>query len=165
MAQTASVVTNKLRSLFAAGEGLPGTLSVIADLSGTPLPTFSTQQLIAQNVAPDVIEKSVATKYPAVHVYCSKVSNQLREKFRTFSGQVEMVAEVRVSQDRLEGLETVMQLYTDAVTRVLDQNRGDWGSGVFYTGGYEIAYGPVKHGGKNFLQIAKITFTAELSSN
>ena len=59
------------------------------------------------------------------------------EKFRTFSGKVRTVAEIRVSQDRIEGLEDQLRLYVDAVTQILDSNRGSWGLGAFYTGGYE----------------------------
>ena len=76
-----------------------------------------------------------------------------------------MVVEVRMSQDRLDDLDRQTQWHADAVTRVLDENRGDWGDGVFYGGGYEISYGPVKHGGRNFLQIAKIVFTVDISLN
>ena len=144
---------------------MPAAASVMADLNGITLPVFNPHQVIAQNVAPEVIEKSKATHYPTVHLYCGKVINQLREKFRTFSGEAHMSIEVRLSQDRLDGLETMLQVYTDAVTRVLEQSRGDWGDGVFYCGGYEIAYGPVKHGGRNFLQIAKVTFVTEISTN
>ena len=32
-----------------------------------------------------------------------------------------------------------------------------------YNGGYEINYGAVKHGGRNFLQIAKITLDVDIS--
>ena len=165
MAQTASLATTKVNSLLIAPEGLPAALSLIADLSGIQLPAFQPSHVIAQNVAPDLVERSHVNKYPTVHIYCSKVKNTLREKFRTFSGEIEMVAEIRVSQDRLDGLEILVQCYTDAVTQVLDSSRGDWGEGLFYAGGYEINYGPVKHGGQNFLQIAKITFTVDLSSN
>ena len=80
-------------------------------------------------------------------------------------GEAHLVVEVRLSQDRLDDLETRMQLYVDAVTRVLDEHRGDWGNGIFYCGGYEVDYGPVKHGGRNFLQTAKINLTVEISTN
>ena len=42
------------------------------------------------------------------------------------------------SQDRLEGLEEPLEIDVDAVMRMLDQSRGDWGDGMFYTGGYEV---------------------------
>ncbi len=96
-------------------------------------------------------------KYPVVHVYSDRVRNLLTEKFRTFSGKVRTVAEVRVSQDRIEGMEEQLRLYVDAVTQVLDANRGSWGEGAFFTGGYEVSIDPVQHGGRNFLQIAKVS--------
>ena len=101
-------------------------------------------------------------KYPVVHVYSDRVRNLLTEKFRTFSGKVRTVAEVRVSQDRIEGLEDQLRLYVDAVTQVLDANRGSWGQGAFFTGGYEVNFDPVQHGGRNFLQIAKVSFEVDL---
>lgn len=99
-----------------------------------------------------------------VQVYCGKLTNALREKFRRFSGDAQMIAEVRVSQDRMDGIESVVHLYADAMSQLLDQSRGDWGDGVFYAGGYEISYGPVKSGGKHFLQIAKVTFVLQISN-
>jgi len=101
--------------------------------------------------------------YPAVNVYCEKIVNQLKEKFRNFSGIAMMAIEMRVSQDRLEGIEDQLQMYTDAVTQVLDQNRGDWGEGMFYAGCYEAALGPVKHGGQNFIQVGKVSFNVGVS--
>ena len=70
---------------------------------------------------------------------------------------------MRVTHDRLEGLDQMAQAYVDALTQVLDSNRGDWGDGLFYTGGYTVTYQPVKHGGKNFLQTAKVSFDLQVS--
>ena len=53
-----------------------------------------------------------------------------------------------MSQDRIEGLEDQLRLYVDAVTQVLDANRGSWGQGAFYTGGYEVNFEPVQQGGQ-----------------
>jgi len=137
--------------------------SLAAEKAAAILSDALRQEIVAQNTAPELAEKTVGAKYPAIYVYCGKVSNLLREKFRTFSGEAQMAAEVRVSHDRLEGLEAQTQLLAEAVTGALDVQRGDWGDGMFFGGGYEISYGPVKHGGRNFLQIAKVTFTVEVS--
>jgi len=96
-------------------------------------------------------------------VYADRVQNLLTEKFRTFSGKVRTIVEIRVSQDRLEGLEETLRLYVEAVTQVLDVNRGSWGEGAFFTGGYDASIEPVRHGGRNFLQIAKVTFEVDIS--
>ena len=55
------------------------------------------------------------------------------------------------------------QLYTDAISQTLNQNRGDWGHGLFYAGGYEVSFGPVKHGGRNFIKSAKISLDLDAS--
>jgi hypothetical protein len=63
----------------------------------------------------------------------------------------------------LEGLQDGLETYTDAVRQVLETSRGDWGDGMFYSGEYQASFGPVKHGGKNFIQTAKITFEVGVS--
>jgi hypothetical protein len=57
-----------------------------------------------------------------------------------------------------------LQAYVDAITQVLDNSRGDLGDGTFFDGGYEVTFGGVKHGGRHFLQIAKVLFVLEVSA-
>jgi hypothetical protein len=150
--------------LTADGSGLPAVLEALNIQQGLNVPRIAAQQILAQSVPPDFAEHSTIINYPLVYVYCTKVVNQLLEKFRTFSGNAQVVVEARASQDRLDQLETNLQAYTDAITQVLDTNRGDWGDGVFFAGGYEVTFGGVKHGGRNFLQIAKVAFDLEISA-
>jgi hypothetical protein len=126
-----------------------------------PIPTL---YVVTQNMAVEIWERASVVKYPLVQIYSDRVRNLLTEKFRTFSGKIRTVAEIRVSQDRIEGLEDQLRLYAVAVTQILDSNRGSWGQGAFYTGGYEIAFDPVKQGGRNFLQVAKVTFEVDMSA-
>ena len=163
MAQVGSVGARKLVQMLAGGDGLPASVAAVAEAANESLQPIGAAQIVAQNVAADLIERSSTVRYPAVHVYCEKLSNTLREKFRTFSGKAHLAMEVRSSQDRLEGLERQVQLYVDAVTAVLDRHRGDWGDGLFYGGGFEVVFGPVKRGGKNYVQTAKITIEADVS--
>lgn len=165
MAQTGTITTSKAVSLLRGETGLGAAIVTVAMNTDADLPKIPAGQVISQNVALEIAEKAGSAKYPAIYVYCDRVVNQLREKFRTFSGKSHMVMEVRVSQDRLEGLEAKLQLYVDAITQVLDGNRGDWGQGMFYTGGYEVTFQAVKHGGKNYLQVAKVGFEVDISSN
>ena len=164
MAQTASVTARKLAGFLAATDTGIGAATVqLAADRGIALAPIPPAHIVTQNMAFDLTERSQVVKYPAVYVYTDRVRNSLTEKFRTFSGKVRTVAEVRVSQDRIEGIEDQVRLYVDAVTEVLDQNRGSWGEGAFFTGGYEVSYEPVRHGGKNFLQSAKVTLEVDLS--
>jgi hypothetical protein len=165
MLRIAGSSTQKVLGVLAADSGLPAAVEALILQQGMTLPAIAPQQIIAQNVAPDLSEQSTVSKYPLVYVYCNKVVNELREKFRTFSGDAQMVVEARVSQDRLDQLETNLQAYVDAITVVLDNSRGDWGDGVFFDGGYEVTFGGVKHGGRNFLQIAKVAFVLEISAD
>ena len=165
MAQVGSATTSKALSILTAPTGLPFSVMTISEREKVKLAEISPAQVFGQNIAFDLAERSVGVSYPVVYVYCEKIANLLREKFRTFSGRAHMIVEVRVSQDRLEGLERQMQLYVEAVTEVLDAHRGDWGQGMFYTGGYEVSFGPVKHGGRNLIQAAKLEFEVEVSMN
>lgn len=126
---------------------------------------WPSSQVRSQNVAADLAERSAPTHYPAVHVYCEKIVNDLTEKFRSFSGSARMAIELRYSQDRLEGLEEGLEQGVDAAAGALQASRGDWGDGMFYTGAYEVGFGAVKRGGKSFIQVAKVTFEIGVSKN
>ncbi len=163
MAEIGTKAVLKAAGLLRAPTGLQAGLATIAQANRVTLPVIELTQIIAQNVPADLIEKSAGTKYPAFHIYCEKLQNTLREKFRQFSGTATLSVDVRVTHDRLDGMDQKLQWYVDALTEVLDINRGDWGSGLFYTGSYTVTYQPVKHGGKNFLQTAKVSFDVQVS--
>ena len=119
--------------------------------------------IVALNTSVEISDKVGYVQYPALLVYCDKLSNTLKEKFRDFSGKAHVVVEVRQSQDTLPGLDATVQVYVDAVCALLDDSRGDWGSGLFYGGGYEVSFEPIGRGGRNFLQRAKVGFDVEVS--
>ena len=164
MATTASVAARKMVGfLTAPTTGIGPVVAQLANDTGVALAPIPAAHIVNQNVSFDLAEKAQAVKYPVMHVYTDRVRNTLAEKFRSFSGTVRTVAEVRVSQDRIEGIEEQLRRYVDAVTQVLDANRGSWGEGAFYTGGYEVSFDPIRHGGKNFIQTAKVSFEVDLS--
>ena len=165
MPQIGNMTTKKLVNILAGDDGIAAVAAAMSAQQAVSLPPILAQQIISQNVAAEMSDKSLGSKYPLVYVYCTKVVNQLREKFRTFSGEAQMTVEARVSQDRLEDLETRVHSYVDAITLILDARRGDWGDGVFYSGAYEIAFSGVKHGGSNFIQVAKVSFVLEISTD
>ena len=157
MVSIAGMATSKLQEFLTSPNGLNASLAALAQSESVTVSPVSPTNFFTDNVSSDIAEKSVEPKYTAIYIYCDKMMNTLTEKFRTFSGTIEMTIDVRVSQDRLEGIDHAAQLYTTAVTETLKQNRGDWGQGLFYGGRYEIAFGPVKHGGRNFIKSAKIS--------
>jgi hypothetical protein len=155
--------TREVLEMLAGGTGLPFTVANLAQQEKVDLPAIRAEQIASENVAFEMVEKTAGVTYPAVYVYCEKLSNGLKEKFRTFSGTAGMAVEVRVSYDRLERLGRDLHFYAAAITEVLDSHRGDWGNGMFYTGGYDVTFGPVKRGGSNFLQSAKVSFDVDVS--
>jgi len=160
-----SAVTAKVLQQMTGPSGVNGALGALTQADQALAGLMDPSQIRAQNVAADLAERATGVKYPAVNIYCEKIVNQLWEKFRSFSGQVQMVIELRQSQDRLEGIQDRLELYADAAMQMLDGSRGDWGDGMFYGGGYEVVFGPVKQGGKNFMQTAKVTFQIGVSKN
>lgn len=162
MARVSSLAASELARILKEDRGLP---SAVAALSvGSPeLRGVAAAEVVTSNIAAELLEKATVLRYPVVHVYCAAVKNKLREKFRRFSGVAEMQIDVRVSQDRMDELEPQLHFYVDAITDVLDRNRGNWTDGLFYTGGYEASFGPVKKGGKNFIQTARVALEINVS--
>jgi hypothetical protein len=162
MANISSSLTSYLFGLMTSGSGVDAQLQTIAQEDGI---NYAGQILsvLIQNSTPDLAERSQQVLYPSLYLYCEKLTNTLKEKFAVFSGQAKLVIEVRCSQDRMDGLERKLERYSDAACRVLDGARGSWQDGAFYTGGYEVVYSTVRHGGSNFLQIAKISFEVQVS--
>ena len=159
---TGTLINNVMTRLTATATGVNARVTAI-ESADTGARTPGIRTALVQNVSVELAEKAGETYYPALFVYCDKVQNQLIEKFREFSGKARLVVEVRHSQDRLSGLEQHLQVYVDAVCALLDDSRGGWGDGAFYTGGYEVNYEPLVRGGKNFLQRAKVSFDVEVS--
>src|ERR1039457_4516171 len=185
-AKLGSAITAKIIQRITGPAGVNSSLATLTAADNTPGATLDAAQVRAQNVAPDLVERSRAVHYPAVNVYCEKIVNALTEKFRRFSGSAQMSIEVRHSQDGLEGrfsgsaqmsievrhsqdglegLQDALELYTDAVAQTLNACLGDWGGGMYYGGGYQVSFGAAQHGGKNFIQTAKITFEIGVSRN
>lgn len=164
MAITSSVAVQKMVGFLTdSNTGVNPAVGQLANDTGVTLAAVPPGHVINQNVPAPLAEKAAAVKYPVMYVYTDRVRNLLTEKFRNFSGKVRTVTEVRVSQDRIEGLEDQLRLYVDAVTQVLDANRGSWGQGAFYTGGYEVNFDPVQQGGQGVMQIAKVSFEVDFS--
>ena len=159
----AGATTSRVLQLVMSDSGVNATLLSASMPGPPPIELISAPQVSAQNVSVEIGDRSQGLQYPVVQVYCEKVSNLLHEKFRTFSGNAQMAVEIRHSQDRIDGLEQALGYYVDAMMQVLDFSRGDWGDGMYYAGGYQVTFGSVKHGGKNFVQSAKVIFEIGVS--
>ena len=160
-----SAATAKVAARITGQNGVNAAMAALSQADRELAGFVDTEQVRTQNAAAELAERGGGIQYPTVDIYCEKIVNNLREKFRSFSGSLQMAIEIRHSQDRLEGAQDRLELYADAAAQTLNAARGDWGDGMFYSGGYEIAFSPVKRGGKNFIQTAKITFEIGVSKN
>jgi hypothetical protein len=138
-------------------EGLMASVSRLRDPESGPLELVPMPVVEALQAPAEMREKKLRVEYPSMTVAVDRVKNEMREKFRRFSGSVRAVTEVRVSQDRLDGLTESLHFYADAVGDAIERQRGDLGDGVYLPGTYEVAYEAVKRGGLNFVQSARVS--------
>lgn len=109
--------------------------------------------------APEHVEKALGSRYPAVSVYCERVRSRPTERLRRFSGEVQVGVEVRVSQDRLEGITERLHYYSDAVRDVLERSRGSIGCGLYLSEETAVQIEAVKRGGSAYVQSSKVMCT------
>jgi hypothetical protein len=164
MAQAARLAVTELCQLLIGEDRLASECLTAAQNYGLDVPALRADNVLDFHIAPELAEKGTSIKYPVAYVYCDRVQNKLHEKFRTFSGTADLNVEIRVSHDHAEELQAMLQLYVEAVTSVLDQKRGTWSREIFHAGDYEVAFGPVKRGGKNFLQTARVKLQVFISA-
>jgi hypothetical protein len=138
---------------------LSGETGLVSTVSDATDPQVAVR---AGFVGAEIAERSPA-RYPCVYVYVERLTNNMTEKFRTFSGTARLAVEVRTSQERADGLESQLHGLVERVLEVLHTHRGDWGYGVFFGGRYDVVFSPVKPGGKGYLQIARIGLDINLS--
>jgi hypothetical protein len=159
----ASKAAKQLAGYLQGDGGLPAAVAAMAANVEFELPVIEPEQIQVRHAGMEVLEKALAFKYPQVLVYQEKIRNELKEKFRRFSGTVDLVIEVRLSEERLEDLEGKLSAYVDALAEVLSAKRGEWSQGVCYFGAYEVAIDAVKRGGAHFVQRAKVTVPLHVS--
>ena len=156
MANLCLAALTAVRDYLLDGSGINATLAEIAGRDGTFLEPLSKENTLIQNVSARIADENEPTAYPAVYLYCSRIDNELLEKFRRFSGRIWLVADVRVSQERFLNLESQPARYGEAVTTVLGKHQGKWTENLAYNGAHRVQFHSVEHGGQNFIQRAEI---------
>jgi hypothetical protein len=122
---------------------------------------FAERNVLLHNIAPDVADQNRGTVYPAAYLYAARMENLPRQKFAGFSGPIRLAADLRCTGERYDGLEREITSHVEAVTAALASSTGSWGEGLVYSGAYAVKFEPVKLGGRNFLQSAKIEIEIE----
>lgn len=155
-------VVAKMRELLGGVDGLDFSIGKFQAGSASE-PPFRVEQISTIQASSELRERAGKGATPLFQVYVEKVRNRMTEKFRQFSGTAQVVTEVRVSQDRLEGLTERLQLYADAVADVIERYRGDAGNGMYLTGQYEVSFEAIKKGGLHFQQTARVNCEMDVS--
>jgi hypothetical protein len=162
MSNIAKAATQLVMNLLGGEGGVRWSVEGSADPSDRIVESIHRLSVTAHHAPAELLDRN-PTQYPVLSVYCEKLSNNQQERFRAFSGTAEMAIEIRVTAERIEDIGEFTTRLTDAVTLVLGGRRGDWGQGIFYGGGYEVLFQPVKKGGRNYLQTAKVRFSLQIS--
>lgn len=163
MANPAIAVTQELIRIMRGESGLPAKVGELSAASEIELKPVTATEIIDGYVAAELVEKAATVKYPSFYIYCERITNKLEEKFRSFSGTAQLSIEVRVSHDHVAPLQAQLHSYVEAITDVLNRSRGAWATGMFYTGGYDVTFQPVKKGGKNFIETARVQLEVHMS--
>ncbi len=156
MASLCLAALDKLREVLLASDGANATLTAIGASNMVHLPALTNQNVLIQNVPAKLADENNATVYPSVYLYCDRMENVLLEKFTKFSGPIFVVADVRVSGERIEGLDEELARYVEAVRAVLGASQGQWTDNLTYSGAYNVRFREVEAGGRNFIQTSQI---------
>lgn len=163
MSQVVTLSASALVDLLRSNMGVERRL--LERLSGDPNLThqYPAPSIHAAHLTGEQWEKAQPVKYPQLVIYCERIRNLQTEKFRRFSGVVDLVIEVRNSGDHIQGLEQATLLYVECVTDLIGGCRGEWRPCVYSTGQYEVKFDAARPGGKRFLQVARITVPVNVS--
>lgn len=154
---------SRFRALLEGHSGMPASLAALSSSYGRQGATLADLKVEFLRAPAEIHERSVSPKNPVVHVYCDQIENRRTEKFRPSSGRMRLVTEIRVSQDRLEGITETLHFYLDALRDVVEKSAGCAGEGMYLDGEYEVKIEAVRKGGLNYQQVAKISCWAILN--
>jgi len=163
MANVGTIATSTVFDFLVTPAGLSENLAAVTELCGHHAASDPARSRFLRRTWRSCWWSGARVKYPTHAALLRKISNELREKFRTFSGKARLALEVRGVAGSTFGAGKAARDLCGHVTRFSTRTRGDWGNGMFYTGGYEAVFGEMKHGGRNFIQTAKITFEVAVS--
>lgn len=142
---------------------LQSRVQSVSQAAGLSLPGITPGQVILSSAAPDMGDTNLEFTYPRVCLYVPTVRNLLTERFRSFSGTVLAVAEIWASASYITECDQWIHYYLDALAGLLEESRGDWGDGVYFSGIYDAQINAPKAGGFGFVQSAKLSCTIQVS--
>jgi hypothetical protein len=146
----------RLRDAVTGADGLEASLNTLREYYPVPLNEWSGTAVEIMRTPADLEERARTVKHPRIGLFVERIENGREERFNRFAGTLRAAFEIRVSQDRLEGLAESLYWYVDALRDVIEKKAGCLDEGLVLTGEYEVHVEPVKKGGLNFQQTAKV---------
>ena len=153
----------KVQDLLANGDVLSQTINTMSAESGLRIPTIRTSNILISSASAEMGDRNAQLTYPRACLSVSAVQNAHLEKFRSFSGNVTVLAEILASGNRVADADQWIHYYVEAMTGILRKGAGDWGDGVFFGGMYDCQILAPKPGGLGFAQAAKVSFDLQVS--
>ena len=157
------LAAQKLLAKLTLANALGQQMATLSAVLTSPAPAITAEQVFLSSSPPEMADRNLQMSYPRVCVYSNSIKNTQIEKFRSFSGQVGLVAEIWASADLINQADEWIHFYVESVADILQSNIGDWCDGIFYSGEYEVQFQPPKAGGLGFVESAKLTFSLNVS--
>jgi hypothetical protein len=161
MANLCQSAVGKLRDFLLAANGVNSKLAEISARDMVHLPSLTKESVRTQRIAAKLADENSPTTYPAVYVFSDRLDNDMAAKFRRFSGRVFVGIDVRVTNERFEGIGDELNRYVEAVGSVLADRHGKWTDEIAFAGGFRVKYRDIELGGRNFIQSAQIEVQLE----
>jgi hypothetical protein len=158
------LAAQKLAAQLTNSDALSTQIAAMGAALTTSVPPIASDHVLLSSAGPDMDDRNIQLAYPRVCIYSTGVKNTQIEKFRSFSGHVDLVADIWTSADLLTQVDTWIHIYVECISELLRNNTGDWGNGFFYTGTYDVQLGAPKPGGLGFVQAAKLSISLGVST-
>lgn len=157
------LAVQKLSNLLTNQNALQEQISVLASSCNANVPAITPEQVLLSSAPPVIGDSSLQLTYPRVCLFSNGLKNLQTEKFRSLSGTIAIVAQIWASGDLATDTDRWIHFYVEALTEVLRQNIGDWGTGLFFSGMYDVQIQPPKAGGLGFVESATVTCNLNVS--
>ena len=159
------LAAQKLSALLTVSNALEQQITAVATASSSTVPMITAAQVVLSSASSELADMNIQLTYPRVCIYTTGMKNTQVEKFRSFSGQVSLIAEIWASGKLATEADEWIHFYVESVAEILQSNIGDWGDGMFYGGTFDVLFQPPKAGGLGFVESAKLMLSLNVSAN
>ncbi len=159
------LAASKMAGFLTANDALSQAIGLFAGQAGLNVAPLPASQVFLSSAGPNIDDMDLSLSYPRVAIYATQVKNAQREKFRSFSGNVVVSADVWSSGNLIAEAYHGLHIYVESVCSILRSNMGDWGDGFRFSGIYEAQMQAPTPGGLGFVDSARINCSLDVGIN